>query len=209
MFPSRYRNVAESIARMPMLKPDGLSGTVAYGDGQFDDARYGLALVHSFVDQGGEAVNYARVVGFERDSQGKLAEAEIEDTISHQRLRVKTRAFVNATGPFSDSIRDLAKPGIEPRLRLSKGVHLLLPLDSENITDAILIPETDDGRVIFAIPWQGRLLVGTTDDEAALDDELIVRKAEAEYLLRHLNRYLAAPLTLQQVVSAFAGLRPL
>ena len=96
----------------------------------------------------------------------------------------------------------MARPGIPHRLRLSKGVHILLPLDSEDTTDAILIPKTDDGRVIFAIPWLGRFLVGTTDDEATLDDEMIVTKAEAEYLLRHLNRYIVRPLTSDQIVSA-------
>ena len=195
LFPSRHRTVAESVAHMPMLKPDKLEGTVAYGDGQFDDARYDMALIQSFTGIGGQAVNYARVVGLGKDGQGRLAEAEIEDRLSGRHFKLQARAFVNATGPFSDHIREMARPGIPHRLRLSKGVHILLPLDSEDTTDAILIPKTDDGRVIFAIPWLGRFLVGTTDDEATLDDEMIVTKAEAEYLLRHLNRYIVHPLT--------------
>ena len=103
----------------------------------------------------------------------------------------------------------MAKPGIPHRLRLSKGVHILLPLDSDETKDAILIPKTEDGRVIFAIPWLGRFLVGTTDDEAQLGDEMIVTRAEAEYLLRHLNRYLVKPLGIEQIVSGIAGVRPL
>ena len=85
----------------------------------------------------------------------------------------------------------------------------MLPLDSEDTKDAILIPKTDDGRVIFAIPWLGRFLVGTTDDEATLNDEMTVTKDEAEYLLRHLNRYIVHPLRTDQIVSAIAGVRPL
>ncbi len=209
LFPSKHRSVADSVKRMPMLKPDRLVGTVAYADGQFDDARYGMALIQSFADKGGAAVNYARVVGLGRDAGGRLNQAEIEDVIARRRFSLQARAFVNATGPFSDCIREMAKPGITPRLRLSKGVHILLPLDKEDTKDAILIPKTDDGRVIFAIPWLGRFLVGTTDDEAHHGDEMIVTKAEAEYLLRHLNRYLVTPLRLDQIVSAFAGVRPL
>ncbi len=209
LFPSKHRSVAESVKRMPMLKPDRLAGTVAYGDGQFDDARYGMALIQSFADEGGLPVNYARVVGLEKDAGGRLNRAEVEDLISHRRFKLQARAFVNATGPFSDHIREMAKPGITPRLRLSKGVHILLPLDKEDTKDAILIPETDDGRVIFAIPWLGRFMVGTTDDEAHPGDEMVVTQAEAEYLLRHLNRYIVSPMRLDQIVSAFAGVRPL
>src|SRR5580692_4783803 len=209
LFPSKYRSVAESVKRMPMLKPDRLTGTVAYGDGQFDDARYGMALIQSFADEGGLPVNYARVIGLEKDAGGRLKRADVEDLLTHRRFKVHARAFINATGPFSDHIREMAKPGIASRLRLSKGVHILLPLDKESTKDAILIPKTDDGRVIFAIPWLGRLLVGTTDDEVTHEDELVVKRSEADYLLRQLNRYLSRPFTIEDIVGGFAGVRPL
>jgi glycerol-3-phosphate dehydrogenase len=192
-----------------MLNTSGLVGTVAYTDGQFDDARYGIALLKTFVENGGAALNYARVAGFAKTKDGKLAEAHVEDRLSQECFTVRAQVFVNATGPFSDGVRELANPGIHPRLRLSKGIHILLPLDAAFRRDAMLIPKTDDGRVIFAIPWLGRLLVGTTDDEATLDDELAVKQEEVEYLLRHLNRYLRRPFSIDQVVSAIAGLRPL
>jgi len=209
LFPSRYVSREESIRRIPALKPEGLVGSVAYADGQFDDARYDIALIQTLTECGGEALNYARIVGFEKASDGRLMAAQVQDRISHRRLTVRARAFVNATGPFSDSIRQLASPGIEQRLRPTKGVHILLPVEGFCNGDALLIPKTDDGRVIFAIPWLDRLLVGTTDDEATLQDEMVVKREEAEYLLRHLNRYLAKPLTTDQIVSGFAGLRPL
>ena len=207
--PSRFLSVHNSTARLPMLNTVGLVGTVAYTDGQFDDARYGIALVKTFAENGGAALNYLRVTDFAKTKDGKLCEAHVEDQLSHECFTVRAKAFVNATGPFSDQVRKLADPRIQPRLRLSKGIHILLPLEATFRIDAMLIPKTDDGRVIFAIPWQGRLLVGTTDDEATLDDELAVKHEEVDYLLRHLNRYLRRPFSIDQVMSGIAGLRPL
>jgi glycerol-3-phosphate dehydrogenase len=207
--PSRYISRGESLKRLPGLKPDRLLGTVAYADGGFDDARYALTLLQTFTDTGGEVLNYARVVGFEKDRNGKLAAAAVENHIEHNRFAVRARAFVNATGPFSDNVRQLAAPGTPKRMRPSKGIHIVLPLDGFSQSEALLIPKTEDGRVIFAVPWLGRLLVGTTDEEATLQDELLVRRSEAEYVLRHLNSFLAKPFTLDQIVSGTAGLRPL
>jgi glycerol-3-phosphate dehydrogenase len=207
-FPSRYRSASESLARWPLLQGTGLKGTIAYADGQFDDARYAVALVQTFTHAGGEAVNHARVVRLRQDAGGKIAEAEIEDQLSGARTTVRARIFVNATGPYSDHIRAMANPTVERRLRLSKGVHILLPLD-ERTVDAVVVPKTEDGRVIFAIPWLGRLLVGTTDDEVTHEDEMVVKRSEAEYLLRQLNRYLSRPYTLDDIMGGFAGVRPL
>ena len=108
---------------MPMLKPDGLVGAIAYADGQFDDARFNLALLHTFTKSGGEALNYARVVGFKKNGKGELVQARVKDDLSDHYLDVRARAFINATGPFADGIRELAKPGVRQRLRLSKGSH--------------------------------------------------------------------------------------
>ena len=138
-----------------------------------------------------------------------MCEAQVEDQLSQERFTVRADAFVNATGPFSDQMRQLANPGIRRRLRLSKGIHILLPLAADFGGDAVLIPKTEDGRVIFAIPWQGRLLVGTTDHEATPGDEPVVKIEEIEYLLRHLNRYLRRSFRADQVLSGMAGLRPL
>jgi glycerol-3-phosphate dehydrogenase len=116
---------------------------------------------------------------------------------------------VNATGPASDFIRQLATRETPRRLRPSKGVHILFSLEEFRSNDALLVPKTEDDRVIFAVPWQGRLLVGTTDDEATPETKMIVLREEAEYLLRQLNPYLAKPLRLEQIVSGISGLRPL
>ena len=197
----------EQASQFP-LRRDRLACAVSYLDGQFDDARYGITLVKTFADAGGKAANYLKVVGLEKDNNGKLSAAIVEDRLGGRRLNVGARVFVNATGPFSDNLRVLATPKLSNRLVLSKGVHILLPLD-DGVRSGLLIPRTEDGRVIFAIPWLGRLLVGTTDHEVTRDQELLVTRDEAEYLLRHLNRYMARPYQIEEIVSAFAGVRPL
>jgi glycerol-3-phosphate dehydrogenase len=209
LLPSRFLSRRESLRRMPMLAGDGLMGTIAYADGQFDDTRFNMTLVCTFAEAEGEALNYARVIGFDKGPEGKLVAAQLEDSLSRRRFTIRARVFVNATGPFSDSVRALADLRLAHRLRLSKGIHILFPLELFAGRDALVVPKTEDGRVLFAIPWLGRLLVGTTESELDLDAEMLVQRSEAEYLLRQLNPYLRAPLTLQQIVSGFAGLRPL
>jgi glycerol-3-phosphate dehydrogenase len=208
---SRISGYRETVRRSSILTRDRkkLAGSVVYADGQFDDARYNLALVESCVEEGGGTLNYARVTGFETGTDGKLTAALIEDMESKSRFRIEARAFVNATGPSSDTVRILANARAARRLRVSKGVHILFPLDPTVSQAALLIPKTEDGRLVFAIPWLGRLLVGTTETEASQDDEMLVKRDEGEYLLRQINPYLHTPLRLEQIVSGFAGLRPL
>ncbi len=207
--PSHFISREEVLRRMPNLNEHGLVGAVAYTDGQFDDAGYNLALVETFVQAGGEALNYARVTGFAKATDGKLATAEVRDQLSGESFSVRARVFVNATGPFTDVVRATANPTARPRMRLSKGVHVLLPIELFPSNDAMLIPKTEDGRVLFAIPWMGRLLVGTTEQEVEVGDELHLTGDEVQYLLRHLNRYLRGPVTDDQVIGGFAGARPL
>jgi len=209
LFPSRFLSRAETLQRLPELKDKNLRGSISYSDGQFDDARYDLALVATFVEAGGTALNYARVTDFHRDEPGKLNLADVRDIISGANFSVEARQFVNATGTGADKIRALANPLLVGRMRPSKGVHLLFPEEVFPANDALLVPHTEDGRVIFAVPWQQRLLVGTTDDELTPATRMVVQKDEAEYLLRQLNPYLQKPLRREQAVSGLAGLRPL
>jgi glycerol-3-phosphate dehydrogenase len=209
LLPSRWITRGEALERLPTLNRERLAGAVSYSDGQFDDARFNLALIRSFVSEGGVALNYARVTAFDRDRAGRIAGANVEDRVSGASFRVEARVFVNATGPYSDGVRRLARPEVPDRMRPSKGVHVLFPLDGFPEDLALLAPKTEDGRMIFAIPWQGRMLVGTTDDAAPVDVSLLVTRSEVEYLLRQLNPYLAQPLKAEDAVSAFAGIRPL
>src|SRR5271170_2667457 len=207
--PSIYLSRAETLRHMPTLATDRLVGSVAYTDGQFDDARYNITLVKTLAAAGGETLNYARVVAFEKSPDGRLSAVDVEDQLAHNRFTIRARAFINATGPFADTVRRMAMPAALPRMRLSKGIHILLPLEVLSSEDALLIPKTEDGRVLFAIPWYGRLLVGTTEKEVTVHDELYLTREEVDYLLRHLNRYLALPATADQIVSGSAGARAL
>jgi glycerol-3-phosphate dehydrogenase len=209
LMPSRILTREEALYRMPAIQGEKLVGAVAYADGQFDDARYDLALMESFSRVGGEALNYARVTAFERNESGKLIAATVVDQASPRTFEIRSRAFVNATGPFSDVVRQLASSDVSPRMRPSKGVHIMLPLGVFSPQDALLVPKTEDGRVIFAIPWNGRLMVGTTDTGYTPGEEMVVKREEIEYLLRQINPYLNAPLTAEHVVSGIAGVRPL
>jgi glycerol-3-phosphate dehydrogenase len=209
LFPSRFLSRQETLETMPGLAARGLRGAVCYSDGQFDDARYDLALIETFVAAGGTALNYARVTGFARGDRGMLTSATARDELSGETFSVSVKKFVNATGTGADKIRHLANPMLAARMRPSKGVHLLFSAETFAGTDALLVPHTEDGRVIFALPWQGRLLVGTTDEEVTPATRMLVTKDEAEYLLRQLNPYLETPLRRQQTVSGMAGLRPL
>ncbi len=207
--PSKYLSQEETLKRMPGLNQKGLVGSVAYADGQFDDARYNITLVQTFSEAGGNTLNYARVTDFKREAGGKISGVVVKDQLTEETFTVNAKAIVNATGPVSDSIRQLATPTVQKRMRPSKGAHILLPLDVFPTEDALLIPKTEDGRVLFALPWGGRLLVGTTDEEVTPETELVVTKGDVEYLLRHLNQYLARAVTPDDIVSGFAGARPL
>jgi glycerol-3-phosphate dehydrogenase len=209
LFPSRFLSKAKTLERMPGLAPDHLVGSIAYADGQFDDARYNMGLINTFVAAGGEALNYARVVGFAKDANGKLQTAEAEDQLTKQRFTIRAQRFVNATGPAADTIRNLATPEIPTRMRPSKGAHVVLPLEVFPTRDALLIPKTDDGRVLFAVPWFDRLLIGTTEQEVTIHDELYLSKEDVAYLLHHINRYFKTTISAEQIVSGFAGARPL
>lgn len=209
LFPSKFLSRKKTLERMPGLAPNKFIGSIAYADGQFDDGRYNVGLMNTFVEAGGEVLNYARVLGFATDSKGKLSAAEVGDRFSKTHFTIRASRFVNATGPGADKIRALANPNVKPRMRLSKGAHLVLPLEVFPTKDALLIPKTDDGRVLFAVPWFDRLLIGTTEEEVAPGDELYLSKKDVAYLLKHVNRYFAKNIQPEQIVSGFAGARPL
>lgn len=207
--PSRILSRQQAALALPSLRMDRVAGAVTYFDGQFDDAGYGLAMARSISAAGGQLLNYARVVGFERDARGQLASVTVADRIGGDTFTVRARVFMNCTGPFADEVRLLANPSIARRLRLSKGIHILLPIDALQSSTALLIPSTEDGRVIFAIPWFGSLLVGTTEDEIEHGQPLAANQQEISYLLRYVNRYLRTDFTPADVQAAFAGVRPL
>ena len=206
---AKWLSKKETFERMPTLT-SRLHSSVMYYDGQLDDARYCLALAHSADLQGAAIVNHAEVINFGKDASGKVNSAEIKDILTGTRLRIKSKLFINCTGPFADSIRLLANPTAEKRLRPSKGVHIMLPADVLKSKDAMLIPKTKDGRVVFVIPFEGDVMVGTTDDEYRdIDNEPILESREVDFLLETLGPYLAKVPDRSSIKAGFGGLRPL
>ncbi len=206
---SRHLSREEVVAAIPNVEVDGLSGGTLYHDGQFDDARLALALAHTADAQGAVLLNYCEAVAFSK-AQGRIVGAVLRDAESGSEFTVTARATINACGPWGDDLRRLDDPAAPPLLTPSQGTHLVLPRDFLAGDAAIMVPRTDDGRVIFIIPWLGRVLVGTTD--TALDQapaEPIAQREEIDFLLDTANRYLARDAGLSDIKSVFAGIRPL
>ncbi|MGE4527701.1 MAG: FAD-dependent oxidoreductase [Rhodospirillaceae bacterium] len=197
------------LKRFPSLKAEGLKGGVVYYDGQFNDIRMAMALVLTARDYGAVMANYVGVAGLLHDAQGRICGAEAEDRLSGARFEVRARAVVNATGPFADSICRMDDPGAKPILKGSSGVHIILGRDAVPLEVGFLIPETDDGRVLFLLPWQGHILIGTTDEPVDIVERPEATQAEIDYLLDYVRRYFNADVGKKDVKAAWCGIRPL
>jgi len=207
--PSRRLSRDETLARIPTLERGGLRGGVVYHDGQFDDARLAVTLARTLAGLGGVAINYMRVVGMLR-AGGRLEGVEARDLETGDGHEVRARVIVNATGVHADAVRRLDDPAAAPALVTSQGVHLVLPRAFQPGDSAVMVPHTDDGRVLFAVPWHDRVVVGTTDtpvESAALEPRAL--DSEIDFLLTHAARYLTRDPDRADVLSVFAGLRPL
>ncbi len=206
---SRVLSRERTLQLLPTLEPEGLTGGVIYYDGQFDDARLAIALARTAAAQGGILLNYARVTGL-LHTDGEVSGVVATDGESGESFELAARAVVNATGPWTDELRRMDQPDASAIIRPSQGVHLVLPREFLPGESAIMVPKTDDGRVLFAIPWLDRVVVGTTDtpmDEALL--EPVPLEEEIAFLLEHAGRYLERDPKREDVLSVFAGLRPL
>ncbi len=207
--PSRHLSLVETLEHIPTLEPEGLRGGVIYFDGQFDDARLAVNLAQTANEQGATLANYARVVALRRKG-GIVSGACLVDEMNGEEIEIFARVVINATGVFSDSILKMDDPDAPNIIQPSQGVHLVLDKSFLPGDSAIMVPRTDDGRVLFAVPWHDRVIVGTTD--LAVDiPELEPRPTDEEidFLLEHAARYLTKDPTRDDVLSAFAGLRPL
>ncbi|MCB0600054.1 MAG: FAD-dependent oxidoreductase [Saprospiraceae bacterium] len=206
---SRWLSRKQALKHIPGLAR-WVHSAVMYYDGQLDDARYALSLVLTSVKAGATVINHTSLVDFDRLETGRIHGATLRDEIGQKTFTVKARHFVNCTGPYSDAIRQLANPRMESRIRPSKGIHVMLEAILLNSLDGLLIPETKDGRVVFALPFAGRTLLGTTDTPYSdLDLEPAVLREEVEYLVQTLNPYLEVPIHPDQVKAGFSGIRPL
>jgi glycerol-3-phosphate dehydrogenase len=205
---SRAVAVTEALRLAPTLRSDRLRGGVVYHDYQFDDARFALELARAGATRGACLMYYARVNGL-LYAGTRVAGAIVHDLEHGDDIEVRARVVVNAAGVFADSVRRLSG-AVRPLLRFSRGTHIVLEKSFLPGDTAVLIPRTDDDRVVFMIPWRGSVLVGTTDvpvDEPSHTPFATLE--EVDYLLEHAQRYLSRPLSRAQVQSAFAGLRPL
>jgi glycerol-3-phosphate dehydrogenase len=195
--------------RLPTVRRKRLQGGVLFFDGQFDDARLGISLLLTLEEQGGVGLNYCAV----RDllvENGEVRGIAVEDRLSGRQLEIRSKIVVNATGAFADHVRRMADPTVRPRISASQGSHIVLEKRFLPGETALLVPKTDDGRVLFAIPWHDRVVVGTTDVPVS-DAELEPRPSaeEVDFILAHVGRYLEEKPTRSDVMSVFAGLRPL
>ncbi len=207
--PSRLLSREETLSHIPTVEQNGLRGGVIYHDGQFDDARLAISLALTVRDLGGVAFNYLPVTGIIREG-GLVVGVEAQDAESGRVFRIRGRAVINAAGPFIDKVRQMVDPEASPLVTPSQGVHLVLDGSFLSGGSAIMVPHTDDGRVLFAVPWHGRTIVGTTDTpipSATLEPRPLPE--EIQFLLSHASRYLTRHPGPADVLSVFAGIRPL
>jgi glycerol-3-phosphate dehydrogenase len=206
---SRRLNRKQTIERIPNVETRNLIGGAMYHDAQFDDARLAFALAQTAADHGAVLVNYMPVTGLTK-SGGAVRGVEAVDTETGTTYALEAKVVINATGVFSDAVRRLDERDAEPMLATSQGVHLVLDRSFQPSDTAIMVPQTDDGRVLFVIPWHERVLIGTTDTPVAKAEiEPRPLRQEIEFILRNAARYLSHDPGESDVLSWFAGLRPL
>jgi glycerol-3-phosphate dehydrogenase len=206
---SRRLSREETVGHLPTVEPRGLAGGVLYYDGQFDDARLAINLAQTAVERGAVLANYCSCVGLLK-AGGRVSGARVRDEESGAEFTIQARAVINATGVFVDAVRQLDEPTAEPMVAVSQGVHVVLPREFLPGSSALMIPKTADGRVLFAIPWHNRLVVGTTDTpNVKATAEPRALPEEVDFIMAHARKYLARDPQEGDVLSVFAGLRPL
>ncbi len=206
---SKHLTREETIERIPTVSQTGLRGGIIYYDGQFDDARLAITLARTLVDLGGCAVNYMPVTGFIQKG-GITVGVIAKDEETGEHYEIHSKVVVNAAGVFLDHLRSLEDTTAKPVISPSQGIHLVLEKKFLPGASAVMVPHTDDGRVLFAVPWHDRVIVGTTDTPLQrVSVEPTPLPEEITFLLSHAKRYLSDQPTIQDVCSVFAGIRPL
>jgi glycerol-3-phosphate dehydrogenase len=206
---SEHLSRAQTLKAIPTLEPEGLRGGVIYYDGQFDDSRLAIALAQTAADEGAVLVNYMRVTDLIKKGK-KLIGVKAQDGETKKTYQLHARVVINATGVFSDELIHLDNAKAKKIIAPSQGVHIVLDKSFQPGKSAILVPHTEDKRVVFLVPWHDRVLVGTTDtpvSKVSLEPKPL--KEEIAFLLKYAARYLTKDPTAEDVLSVFAGLRPL
>lgn len=206
--PSRYIGAAEALEHCPMLKKEKLRGGVVYSDGQFDDARMALSIILRAVEMGGIATNHVEVLSLLK-TDGKTTGAELRDTLTGKTFQAKAKIVINATGPLADFIRLMDDPQAPPLLKASSGAHIVLDRRFSAPEMGLLIPKTEDDRVLFLLPWLGHTLVGTTDNPATVVADPKATHDDVAYILRQLKQYFSIAVEEKDILAKWSGLRPL
>lgn len=194
---------------MPSIQGKGLKGGIVYADGQFDDARLVMALALTANDLGGVVLNYASVTGLKKND-GKVSGVVFRDEESDQTYEINSKSVINATGVFVDAILDMDDKSSPAAVMPSQGVHLVIDKQFFPSDHALMIPKTRDGRVLFAVPWKNKVVLGTTDTPLQeISEEPAAMNEEIDFILEHFNQYNEKQITKKDVKSVFAGLRPL
>jgi glycerol-3-phosphate dehydrogenase len=207
---SKLLSKEETLERLPGLEPEELRGGVIYFDGQFDDARLLIHLAMTAADLGAAVVNYCPATGLLRDSDGYVNGLTARDVESGEETSIHARIVINATGVFTDDIRRMADPKIDPLMVTSQGIHLVFDRSFLKGNTALMVPRTSDGRVLFVIPWHGHAVAGTTDtpvEAATLEPKPL--EEEIQFILETAGRYLTRQPSRTDVLSVYVGLRPL
>ena len=205
---SRLLGRKEALRRFPRLKAEGLKAGVLYYDGQFHDSRMALSLALTAEQHGATIANHVAVSGLCKEGE-KITGAELTDSLTGDSWQLKAKGVINATGPFVDQIRMMDNPASPKILSASTGIHIVLDKSFAPPDTGLMIPETEDGRVLFVLPWEGHALVGTTDEPAEVTDHPQPLEAEIDYLLRHVTQYFNLKVKKSDIKAVWSGLRPL
>ena len=207
---SAFLSAEKVLSAIPGLSKNKLIGGVSYSDGQFDDSRLAINLAQTAAKFDGVLLNYMKVNALTKNSDGMVTGIDAKDLETGKNYQLRAKTIINATGVFVDDILKMDKPAGKPIVRPSQGAHIVLDQSFLKGNVALMIPKTDDGRVLFAVPWHGKALVGTTDtplNEHSLEPRPLAE--EIEFILQTAGKYLVKKPTHADILSAFAGLRPL
>lgn len=207
--PSTLLDRDEVIAFIPNVKKKGLRGGVIYHDGQFDDARMAISLAQTAENHGASLLNYFSVTGMNKENN-MISGVQAKDELSGKMYSIEAKVVINATGVFSDDVIQMDQPNAKKRIVPSQGVHIVLDKRFLSGPHAIMVPHTSDGRVLFAVPWNGYVVVGTTDTQIkeALVEPL-AQEEEIQFILDNAGMYMTTPPKREDIKSVFSGLRPL
>jgi glycerol-3-phosphate dehydrogenase len=199
----------ETLAHLPSINPKKLVGGILYYDGQFDDSQLAIEIAATAIEKGATVINYCKATGLIK-TNGKITEVECIDVLSEKKYAIKTKVVINATGVFTNAIVQMDDHLQHDLVSPSQGIHLVVDAKFFPGIDAMMIPKTDDGRVLFAVPWHDKVVLGTTDtpiEEISFEPKPLVE--EIEFIIKHINRYCTTSITRADINSVYVGLRPL